>query len=91
MWLRTLRPGARRACRQPGTHPAVLVDWPKHSGPATNRLGFPPTASPRQLPEPLRDEIPSIEDLQGVVEKLRGDLKKTKDEPGTSLSDSEDG
>ncbi|MGB8478042.1 MAG: PDDEXK nuclease domain-containing protein [Acidobacteriaceae bacterium] len=25
----------------------------------------------RQLPEPLRDEIPSIEDLQGVVEKLR--------------------
>jgi len=45
----------------------------------------------RQLPEPLRDEIPSIEDLQGVVEKLRGDLKKTKDEPGTSLSDSEDG
>lgn len=28
----------------------------------------------RQLPEPLRDEIPSIEDLQGVVEKLRLEL-----------------
>jgi predicted nuclease of restriction endonuclease-like (RecB) superfamily len=33
----------------------------------------------RQLPEPLRDEIPSIEDLQGVVEKLRGDLLKRSD------------
>jgi hypothetical protein len=32
----------------------------------------------RQLPEPLRDEIPSIEDLQGVVEKLRSDLKERK-------------
>ena len=30
----------------------------------------------RQLPEPLRDEIPSIEDLQGVVEKLRSDFKE---------------
>ena len=28
----------------------------------------------RQLPEPLRDEIPSIEDLQGVIEKLRLEL-----------------
>ena len=28
----------------------------------------------RELPEPLRDEIPSIEDLQGVVEKLRDEL-----------------
>ena len=27
-----------------------------------------------ELPEPLRDEIPSIEDLQGVVEKLRDEL-----------------
>jgi len=56
-----------------------------------SRLGCRPTASPGNLPEPLSDEIPSIEDLQGVVEKLRSDLKKTKDEPGTSLSDSEDG
>ncbi|QHN05341.1 DUF1016 domain-containing protein [Granulicella sp. WH15] len=29
----------------------------------------------RQLSEPLRDEIPSIEDLQEVVDKLRGDLR----------------
>jgi hypothetical protein len=43
----------------------------------------------RELPEPLRDEILSIEDLQGVVEKPRGDLKERKDEPGTSLSDPE--
>jgi hypothetical protein len=28
----------------------------------------------RQLPKPLRDEIPSIEDLQGVVQKLRMEL-----------------
>ena len=28
----------------------------------------------RELPEPLRGEIPSIEDLQGVVEKLRNEL-----------------
>jgi YhcG PDDEXK nuclease domain len=40
----------------------------------------------RQLPEPLRDEIPSIEDLQGVVEKLRGDLKERKDKPGKYIS-----
>ena len=30
----------------------------------------------RQLPEPLRNEVPSIEDLQGIVEKLRVDLKE---------------
>ena len=28
----------------------------------------------RQLPEPLRDEIPSIEDLEAVIGKLRADL-----------------
>ena len=28
----------------------------------------------RQLPEPLRGEVPSIEDLQGVIEKLRNEL-----------------
>ena len=43
----------------------------------------------RQLPEPLRDEIPSIEDLQGVVEKLRSDLKERKNEPDKSVSDPE--
>jgi hypothetical protein len=44
----------------------------------------------RQLPEPLRDEILSIEDLQGVVEKLRSDLKERKNKPDISLSDPED-
>jgi hypothetical protein len=44
----------------------------------------------RRLPEPLRDEIPSIEDLQGVVEKLRSDLKERKNKPEVSLSDPED-
>jgi hypothetical protein len=38
----------------------------------------------------LRDEIPSIEDLQGVVEKLRSDLKERKNKPGISVSDPED-
>ena len=44
----------------------------------------------RQLPEPLRDEIPSIEDLQGVVEKLRSDLKERKNNPVILPSDPED-
>ena len=44
----------------------------------------------RQLPEPLRDEIPSIEYLQGVVEKLLRDLKERKNLPDISLSDAED-
>jgi YhcG PDDEXK nuclease domain len=39
----------------------------------------------RQLPEPLRDEIPSIEDLQDVVEKLRGDSKGTERQAGRIL------
>jgi hypothetical protein len=43
----------------------------------------------RQLPEPLRDEIPTIEDLQGVVEKLRNDLKERKNKPDISLSEPE--
>jgi hypothetical protein len=38
----------------------------------------------------LRDEIPSIEDLQGVVEKLRSDLKERKNKPDISLSGPED-
>lgn len=32
----------------------------------------------RQLPEPLQAEVPSIEDLQGVIEKLRDDLDERK-------------
>jgi predicted nuclease of restriction endonuclease-like (RecB) superfamily len=39
----------------------------------------------RQLPEPLRNEVPSIEDLQDMVEKLRVDLKAGHDKvPGAS-------
>jgi hypothetical protein len=34
----------------------------------------------RQLPEPLRTEIPSIEDLKQVVDKLRPELKNLKQE-----------
>lgn len=34
----------------------------------------------RQLPEALRSEVPSIEDLQGIVEKLRVDLEQDLDE-----------
>ncbi len=52
-----------------------------------NRLAYRPTASPANCQ--LRDEIPSIEDLQGVVEKLRGDLKERKDKSGTYLSEPE--
>lgn len=33
----------------------------------------------RQLPEPLRDEIPSIEDLQEVVDRLRSDLERQQE------------
>lgn len=39
----------------------------------------------RQLPAPLRNEIPSIEDLRQVVDKLRGDLEpESKDSSATS-------
>ncbi len=33
----------------------------------------------RQLPEPLQREVPSIEDLQVVVEKLRSEIQELKD------------
>ena len=49
----------------------ALRDVAKPDGVSTYRVT-------RQLPEPLRGEIPSIEDLQGGVEKLRGDLKERK-------------
>jgi hypothetical protein len=32
----------------------------------------------RELPEPVQDEVPSIEDLQQVVEKLRSELPAYK-------------
>lgn len=34
----------------------------------------------RQLPEPLRDEVPSIEDLRHVVEKLRPEMSELQAE-----------
>jgi hypothetical protein len=34
----------------------------------------------RQLPEPLRDEVPSIEDLKHVVEKLRPEMSELQTE-----------
>ncbi len=33
----------------------------------------------RELPTPLRKDLPSIEDLQGVVEKLRGEFDAVRD------------
>jgi len=33
----------------------------------------------RELPAPLRQDLPSIEDLQGVVEKLRGEFDAVRD------------
>jgi predicted nuclease of restriction endonuclease-like (RecB) superfamily len=33
----------------------------------------------RELPAPLQDDLPSIEDLRGVVEKLRGELEAARD------------
>jgi hypothetical protein len=33
----------------------------------------------RELPAPLQDDLPSIEDLRGVVEKLRGELEAARE------------
>ena len=33
----------------------------------------------RELPAPLQDDLPSIEDLQGVVEKLRGEFEAARE------------
>jgi hypothetical protein len=35
----------------------------------------------RELPEPLQGEVPSIEDLQEVVEKLRSEMETLRREP----------
>ena len=32
----------------------------------------------RELPTPLREDLPSIEDLEAVVEKLRGELEAAR-------------
>jgi hypothetical protein len=34
----------------------------------------------RELPAPLQEDLPSIEDLQSVVEKLRGELEAVRSE-----------
>jgi hypothetical protein len=32
----------------------------------------------RELPAPLREDLPSIEDLEGVIEKMRGELEAAR-------------
>ncbi len=39
----------------------------------------------RELPEPLQAEVPSIEDLQGVVEKLRKELNEARQAQDTDV------
>jgi hypothetical protein len=42
----------------------------------------------RQLPEPVRDEVPSIEDLRHVVEKLRPEMSELQAERHSGQSSS---
>jgi YhcG PDDEXK nuclease domain len=35
----------------------------------------------RELPEPVREELPSVEDLQEVVNKLRPEMQTLRREP----------
>jgi hypothetical protein len=42
----------------------------------------------RELPEPLQAEVPSIEDLQEVVEKLRKELNEARQAQETDLEES---
>ena len=49
----------------------ALRDITKPIGVSTYRVTL-------QLPEPLRNEIPLIEDLQSVIEKLRDDFDERK-------------
>jgi predicted nuclease of restriction endonuclease-like (RecB) superfamily len=37
----------------------------------------------RELPSPVRDELPTVEDLQAVVTKLRKEMKQQRDREGT--------
>ena len=41
----------------------------------------------RELPEPLQAEIPSIEDLQEVVEKLRKELNEVRHAQETDVEE----
>ncbi len=49
----------------------ALRDFAKPIGVSTYRVT-------RELPPPLQKDLPSIEDLQGVVEKLRGDFEAAR-------------
>jgi hypothetical protein len=42
----------------------------------------------RELPEPLQAEVPSIEDLQEVVEKLRKELNEARQAQETDVEQS---
>jgi hypothetical protein len=42
----------------------------------------------RELPEPLQAEVPSIEDLQEVVEKLRKELNEARQAQETDVEES---
>ena len=35
----------------------------------------------RELPAPMQEELPSVEDLQEVVNKLRSEMKTIRKEP----------
>jgi hypothetical protein len=37
----------------------------------------------RELPSPVRDELPTVEDLQAVVTKLRKEMKQQRDREET--------
>jgi hypothetical protein len=41
----------------------------------------------RELPEPLQSEVPSIEDLQEVVEKLRKELNEVRQTQDTDVEE----
>jgi len=36
----------------------------------------------RELPEPVREELPSVEDLQDVVKKLHSEIELRKEQSG---------
>ena len=40
----------------------------------------------RELPVPLQEDLPSIEDLQGVVEKLRGELEAIRKDADSGVN-----
>jgi hypothetical protein len=50
-----------------GLHPRACRSGPKHLDVAAGRL--------REFPEPVRDELPSVEDLKEVVNKLRPEME----------------